>query len=282
MGCGFVLKPTPIVRDAYADIRMQKQSAIQSIAEIQKPQLKTSRAHAGFPTDRGHVIRILHLLPGASADPLLGEFEVVALATRPKYEAISYTWANKQGDDTHSGAIHFNSSKSFISITKNCEAALRRLRLNDCERIIWIDAVCIDQSNISERNHQVRQMLLIFRSSMHITIFLGHEYPGAEEVVGYLSRYCHGRYPTSEDMLNLFRCRWFHRLWVLQEIDVPVEKTVLCGAESCSWSSLISACRFLTHGSCALGFPIEFPSIMSFGLLSDLNMQNRIKTVHRP
>jgi hypothetical protein len=60
-----------------------------------------------------------------------------------------------------------------MTITATLEAALRDLR--DDARIlrVWADALCIDQSNIEERNQQVRQMGRIYSTAHHTVIYLG-------------------------------------------------------------------------------------------------------------
>ena len=45
-----------------------------------------------------------------------------------------------------------------LSITENLYLALQYLRLRDTDRILWVDAICIDQSNKKEQRHQVQQM----------------------------------------------------------------------------------------------------------------------------
>ncbi|PMD54899.1 HET-domain-containing protein, partial [Hyaloscypha bicolor E] len=74
-----------------------------------------------------------------------------------KYEAFSYVW----GDATVTAPIKLN-GQTFHA-TKNLEAALRILRLQNEERLIWIDAICINQSSIEERNQEVRHMDQIYQ-----------------------------------------------------------------------------------------------------------------------
>lgn len=67
-----------------------------------------------------------------------------------KYEALSYAW----GDPTKSHEIFVNGK--VLKITTNLHVALQYLRQPDVARVLWIDAICIDQENISEKNHQVK------------------------------------------------------------------------------------------------------------------------------
>lgn len=44
---------------------------------------------------------------------------------------------------------------------------------NQQARILWIDALCIDQENEEERNHQVRQMGMIYQHATRVVAWLG-------------------------------------------------------------------------------------------------------------
>jgi hypothetical protein len=53
----------------------------------------------------------------------------------------------------------------YMAITKNLKEALVSLRLTEGPRHLWVDAVCIDQANVKERNHQVAQMGTIYANA---------------------------------------------------------------------------------------------------------------------
>jgi len=57
-------------------------------------------------------------------------------------------------------AIKLNGKR--LAITENLYIALRNIRIEDEDRILWVDAICIDQKNERERGHQVQQMGDIF------------------------------------------------------------------------------------------------------------------------
>ena len=58
-------------------------------------------------------------------------------------------------------------------VPANTAAALRRMRSLESIRHLWIDAVCIDQTNIAERSQQVALMSSVYSSSkgnlIHLT-----------------------------------------------------------------------------------------------------------------
>ncbi|KAH6674395.1 heterokaryon incompatibility protein-domain-containing protein, partial [Halenospora varia] len=62
---------------------------------------------------------------------------------------------------------------SLFSAFENLEAALRRLRLSGKQRTIWIDAVCINQNDIQERQDQVSLMRQIYEQAEQVVIWLG-------------------------------------------------------------------------------------------------------------
>lgn len=120
-------------------------------------------------------IRLLVISPGFFEDVLHGEIVVAKLskANRPAYDALSYTWADETGDDARSSEFLCDNDHSIIQITKNCEAAIRRLRLKDERRWVWIDAICIDQSSTTERIYQVSLMSKIYIAARGVVVYTG-------------------------------------------------------------------------------------------------------------
>ncbi|KAJ4160114.1 hypothetical protein NW754_003238 [Fusarium falciforme] len=172
--CGFSLiyaasRPS---KDVYAEVQVQPRP--QDTFDPARVTPPGARGYQYQPLDltSGRQIRVLVLKAGRLEDPLQCELEHVNLQQGPIYEALSYTWADDKGDDSISRAIQCGYDGQFIGITKNCELALLRLRKQDVDRRLWVDAVCIDQSNILERNHQVKNMIAIFRSAIRVVVFL--------------------------------------------------------------------------------------------------------------
>lgn len=101
-------------------------------------------------------IRLLSLHPSAFPDWGV-EISILhaKLSDPPKYEALSYMW----GTEDNSMPIYLPSgSGKLCLVRRNLGLALKRLRLRNEERVLWVDAICIDQRNTAERNHQVGQM----------------------------------------------------------------------------------------------------------------------------
>jgi Heterokaryon incompatibility protein (HET) len=156
-------------------------------------------------------IRLLEIYPGGWADPILGHLIETEIRSS-SYKALSYTWADRYGDAAPSRSIvlhsalyeHFNPETAGpgyeLQVTVNCEAALRRLRAKGW-RLVWIDSVCINQEDVSERNRQVMLMSQIYLHAEQILIYLGPTYEGSEEVMQFLDS-C-ARYGEREFSLKL-------------------------------------------------------------------------------
>jgi ankyrin repeat protein len=118
----------------------------------------------------GSKIRLMELHPGDRNDTLSFNLQEIDLADRPLYEALSYEWGAKVGTIL----VKANGGR-ILRITPNLKAALRRLRLPKESRLLWVDAVCINQDDIAERNRQVSMMTDIYRSAQIVIFWIGEQ-----------------------------------------------------------------------------------------------------------
>lgn len=176
----------------------------------------------------GQEIRLIELLPGLPSDDIRCNIVHVNLDDNPEFEAVSYTWATEDGDDTLSKTI-YTSNNAAISVTANCLSALRQLRRISSIRRLWVDAVCIDQTNTSERNHQVTMMTQIYTKAVNVRIciedlqtrpFVDHPVP-----IDYGPLFEWLPNPTNfipeliyRSLKRLISLRYFQRVWVIQEV----------------------------------------------------------------
>ncbi|KAK4205434.1 putative heterokaryon incompatibility protein [Triangularia verruculosa] len=112
-------------------------------------------------------IRVLHLLPGRWIEDICCELQAVSLDDDPAYDALSYVW----GDPQDTGQITVNNSP--FQATKNLIAALRRLRSSIYVKVLWVDAICINQQDNDEKARQVGMMARIYKSAADVQVFLG-------------------------------------------------------------------------------------------------------------
>lgn len=116
--------------------------------------------------------RLLELLPGEANDALQCQLVETPLTDIPVYEALSYVW----GDSTVTELLCCNGQN--LPITTNLAQALRKLRFPTTTRLLWADAVCINQQDIQERNHQVQLMKEIYSKSTGVVVWLGEDPDG--------------------------------------------------------------------------------------------------------
>jgi hypothetical protein len=118
-----------------------------------------SHINSNLQLNNGTAIRLVILIAGESHDPICCTMATVDFYSE-RYEAVSYTWAT-DGDDRKTGRILF--SDDVMAVPENCEAVLRQLRSRSEPRQVWVDARCINQTNLEERSHQVSIMGQIYR-----------------------------------------------------------------------------------------------------------------------
>ena len=86
-------------------------------------------------------------------------------------KALSYTWGNP------SNICLVTINNKTCPVTKNLFLALLRLRYQDISRFLWIDAVCINQTNLTEKSQQVAMMAKIYAMASNVLIWLGEPVP---------------------------------------------------------------------------------------------------------
>lgn len=165
-----------------------------------------------------------------------------------EYQALSYTW----GDSSGTLEI-FVDDKSFLC-TPNLYSALLQLRSTSEDLVLWVDAICIDQRNLQERNHQVQIMRNIYMEAAKVVVWLGPSDSDSREtfkLLAGLSEHSHDRTwierkirdPESLDQLygicRLFSRDYWSRVWVVQEVFSAKAILVRCGSDSVEWQILL-------------------------------------------
>ncbi|KAL4733473.1 heterokaryon incompatibility protein-domain-containing protein [Aspergillus similis] len=208
-------------------------------------------------------IRLLYLHPGRFEERLRCDLSVHCLNTLhcPHYQALSYTWGDPASAEDPENSILVGGS-SFAA-TWNLVSALRHLRPRSGEPIcLWADAVCIDQTNLAERSHQVGMMRQIYASAKRVFIWLGEADEESDAVMSALHGIATAGLSYFEEgaLASKIRCSqfffelaerrpWFTRMWIAQELAVATEDPlVVCGMKSVSWSTLVKAWKVISRG----------------------------------
>lgn len=131
------------------------------------------------------------------------------------YEALSYVWGGS--DKPHSISI----GRYDLPVTANLYAALLHLRDRLIERIIWVDAICIDQDNQTERAQQVESMAKIYCKANRVIVWLGEAAADSDQALKEIRvaadeesiRSSHNE-GNQKAILALLQRKWFQRIWV--------------------------------------------------------------------
>lgn len=219
-------------------------------------------------------IRLLELQPGQSDDPLtcfLVTTELESIQT--PWEALSYCWGSTVRESQIGCRDKESDAIEPIHITTNLGLALRRLRRTNTTRTLWVDATCINQDDADERSEQVQQMGTIFASAARVLVWLGEEeQPGRAAQTLQLFRTVAYRLtnavsttdvsaeewiPSSTDEITqwskeqwqliagFYELGWFWRLWIIQEIVLAKEATILWADQQIPWDEVSLATSWI-------------------------------------
>ena len=165
------------------------------------------------------------------------------------FEALSYTW----GDAECKRLISLNGLE--FSVAKNLDIALRHLRYSEDERSIWVDALCINQDDITERNQQVTKMRNIYKRAAKVVVWLGQASSSSDIAFSFLVTAASNRCGIEDWMSKAWKSpnvsvRWsaihdianrdyWRRVWIIQEIFFAQSIIVRCGFRTMRWADFI-------------------------------------------
>jgi hypothetical protein len=208
------------------------------------PMTNTSIQPLYFPLLDGKLIRLLELAPGTWHEQVSVRMLVVELGHHLKYDALSYVW----GDPKNPATILCNGRE--MKVTRGLHTALTTIRYLERPRIVWADAVCINQEDLKERSYQVSFMGSIYRHAIQVLVCVGPDPDGGaadvaalvEENAALVSRY-HSildmpilspdntlfEDPRWKSLSTFMERPWFTRAWVLQEVGLAKDPRVYYG-----------------------------------------------------
>ena len=110
-----------------------------------------------------------------SNDPIHIMLETYEDDDCPEYETVSYAWGGENNDYTRDKPVYVGEFWDILLQTSNCWNMLQYLRPSRGYRLIWVDAICINQEDTRERSVQVAKMGSIYSHSLRVVIYLGIE-----------------------------------------------------------------------------------------------------------
>jgi hypothetical protein len=209
---------------------------------------------------KGDRIRLLLLLPGIAGEPIKCQMKEVSLSELPRYSAVSYTWGLPED-----GLSNISLDGHHFRVRRNLLLALNSLRLPGGIRALWVDAICINQRNIRERNHQVGMMGRIYVQAECVLACIGEANEYTDRAMETLREFdetkatenTSGTMDWGADNANrrdrltavemLCNLRYWERTWILQEVLLAKELEIICGGYSVSWSAFAALTEEFTR-----------------------------------
>ena len=202
-------------------------------------------------------IRLLTLHPATESDATIRTtLEEVDLDLLPSsYEAISYTG----GTDNAQDSIIVNGS--IVEVRQCLFQALSRFR-QESPRVLWVDALCISQTDVKEKGQQVQNMGKVFGRADKVLVWLGEHADESEALFRHWpwatfeavrkvksaipNPWSSGRVLSMTDLerrQRIWSCflsrPYFTRTWIVQELVVAKSLLIHCGGSLTSWDKLI-------------------------------------------
>lgn len=220
-------------------------------------------------------IRLFDLHAGLPDEPLVGTLRRASILNPCRYEALSWCWGPSQQDpdvSTSTVVLHFEP----MQIRSNLGPALRTLRYANAPRTLWIDAICINQSQVpfslQEKEQQVQLMADIYRSAERVLIWLGPEIGLISRALATLETLASPRASDLEALLAIREAQeepwersdgsfgssigectmlqwliwvshfpYWRRVWVVQEVALASSAALVCGKQYLEFEDLIRA-----------------------------------------
>jgi hypothetical protein len=150
-------------------------------------------------------IRLIRLHAASDSNEII-ECDMIVTTPDDQYTCLSYVW----GDDTSGQWILVNGQKFWVR--QNLWNFLNQARQHDwlSLRQFWVDALCIDQENVAERQHQVQQMGTIYGKAVQVVSWLGLD----KRIVEFIDQ----RKDFHDIDASFYSSPYWSRAWVTQEI----------------------------------------------------------------
>ena len=191
-----------------------------------------------------HEIRLLTILDDDDDYLVRCTTRTVSLDDRPNFNALSYCWGDSKA------MMPIMVDYYVMCVTKNLEKALRHLRCSVQQEEIWIDAICINQADISEKNQQVPLMRRIY-SAGKVIIWLGESDDHSDEFIRIMKRSRGDAISNPSNIgeldmiahlfslsISLVLKPWWERTWTVQEFYLAKTVVFMCGTHMCSKSDI--------------------------------------------
>ncbi|XP_014552485.1 hypothetical protein COCVIDRAFT_110155, partial [Bipolaris victoriae FI3] len=215
--------------------------APESSTKLYHPLQDAASSGSGVDEHLNWGIRLLLLLPGDRDSTIQCSLSVSTIGdSLGAYEALSYVWGAPATTDT----VILDGRP--VLVTRNLQCALQCLRYKTSARVLWVDALCIDQTSTEDKSLQVPRMWAVFTFCQKALIFLGDESDDSDRALNLLQKISelppsdldavarmagdHSLASSWNALLKLTQRQWWGRAWIIQEYVVATKVQFLCGA----------------------------------------------------
>jgi hypothetical protein len=249
---------------------------IREFVKAVEPVIKGSYVYEAIDYDKE--IRVLQLLPkppNTQEEPIscnlltrsIKETNIRSGSSGEElaYCALSYNWGEEgknrirmfkpidTGSDSRKKMLTVLDWKNAY-IQDNLMQALTQLRSDTEPVYLWVDALCIDQDNPTERSAQVARMHEIYSNAEKVCVWLGNPpvMDEAKKTFHFLKKILD--LATFEDLvttrknpkdwlliIHLMQNGWFSRRWIIQELALTTNAWIRYGTEEMSWKTAADA-----------------------------------------
>ncbi|KAK8065107.1 hypothetical protein PG997_011854 [Apiospora hydei] len=231
--------------------------------------------------DKGY-IRLLEIVPAPDKEWIQVRVSNVSLEDSAQtYDALSYVWGdpNQPRRGISVNGCHFEVYESLydilFSLRPGPDSAAAASKV-----VLWVDAICINQEDVAERNAQVPIMDSIYRNARRTVIWLGPETKKTQRIFEMLENLANDsktaapdpsfreqetlpltlmqyhkaprvkssiveQYGGEENIWRVLKATWWFRSWTLQEILLSTNITFFMGRYKVDWEDF---CAAVDHG----------------------------------
>lgn len=229
-------------------------------------------------------LRLLKIRAGSSWETVKANIINTPISETPPFEAISYRWAF--GND-----VPILLDEQRFGVSDEVHEILRTLRYRRKDRIIWLDSICIDQTNIDEKAWQIGLMRQIYSSSEQVIAWIAVMrqlpfLPGPFSSLAELAALNESADNFSQSFLHGDLCgelrasiisltnEFFFRTWIIQEIALANKLTIKFRSDETSWDDFYGAVKAFVL------FHAVHASIANFGSIIHSRMSRTADNIH--
>ena len=239
---------------------------LREASRLQPETMKRTAANSAYHYEELHApsqeIRLIKLTKSLSKG-IQCTVKRFSLSDAPMYEAISYTWGSPNKDHV----VILNGH--WLLTTKNVYNIIQDRASYSRTRWLWIDAVCINQTNTTEKNSQVNIMGEIYKSADRVIVWLGDMHVKTSSVMStcfllnkldynirHLEYYKErienldlvtGSAGMWEALRQFLSHPYWHRTWIIQEVAKARKVYILYGGWYLSWDLISPTLQLLTQ-----------------------------------